>query len=200
MRNVDSARNSPDAILRRLERPELRGGKWIARCPLHSERTPSFYVTQRGGRWSWKCFGCGEKGDAIDLIRKLDGCSFHEAADRVGVPRTGFDDRPGETEDEARTRMMDTMPLPLPPWTTDDFVVMYCDCGATVLNRPRRPAPFRRESLDCPCCRLGFLESLDHVGPARVAGLYGESDAPWRNAFTSAVRECLVSQAAWEKA
>jgi len=56
-------------------------------CPFHDERTPSFTVRPAVGRYH--CFGCGESGDAIAFVMKLDGLSFAEAvgmlADRCGV-------------------------------------------------------------------------------------------------------------------
>ena len=55
-------------------------GLWWA-CPLHSDRNPSFKVDPERGRW--KCFGCGEHGDAVSLVRKLDGATFPEAVRRV---------------------------------------------------------------------------------------------------------------------
>ncbi len=189
-RDIDAIRSQPGPILERLDRPVRRGGKWVARCPLHQEKTASLHVTQRQGRWSWVCFGCGLKGDAIDLTRRLDNCSFHEACDRLGAPRTVSDDRPGETEDERRLRLMDTMPLPKPPWATDDFVVLYCDCGVTHLNRPSRPASLRRESLECGRCGLEFAKALDETGEPRPAGLYGRSDEGdrWVAAFVGSLR------------
>ena len=59
-----------------------------ARCPFHSERTPSFVVFPE--RSSWRCFGaCAEGGDSIRFVMKAENQSFSEAlrtlADRLGV-------------------------------------------------------------------------------------------------------------------
>ena len=59
-----------------------------ARCPFHSERTPSFYVFPESG--TWRCFGaCATGGDAISFVMKREGLEFREAlrmlADRAGV-------------------------------------------------------------------------------------------------------------------
>jgi DNA primase len=64
------------------------GGTMKGLCPFHDEKTPSFQVTPSRGYWY--CFGaCGEGGDVIDFMRKIDNLSFVEAverlADRVGV-------------------------------------------------------------------------------------------------------------------
>jgi hypothetical protein len=46
-------------------------------CPIHKERTPSFTVFCSTN--TYKCFGCGEGGDSIDLQMKLLGCDFLSA-------------------------------------------------------------------------------------------------------------------------
>lgn len=46
-------------------------------CPLHDEDTPSFYVND--GKGVYHCFGCGEGGDAIDLIRKGEHLTYRDA-------------------------------------------------------------------------------------------------------------------------
>ena len=53
------------------------GGTWKGLCPFHQERTPSFTVSPARG--TFKCFGCGEGGDAIAFVAK------HENLDFVGA-------------------------------------------------------------------------------------------------------------------
>lgn len=52
------------------------GSRWAACCPLHQEKTPSFYLaTGRDGAERFKCFGCGKGGDVLDywqLSRNTD--------------------------------------------------------------------------------------------------------------------------------
>jgi DNA primase len=50
-------------------------------CPLHGERTASFKVN--AGRCDWICFGCGQHGDAADLVEKLEGLPFPLSAKRA---------------------------------------------------------------------------------------------------------------------
>jgi DNA primase len=56
-------------------------------CPFHDERSPSFHVRPAAGRWH--CFGCGEGGDVIEFVMRIDGLPFAEAveylAERAGV-------------------------------------------------------------------------------------------------------------------
>jgi len=64
------------------------GRKWKGLCPLHKEKTPSFHVDPDLG--FFKCFGCGQGGDAIKLHMLLSGDDFAAAmeslARRFGVP------------------------------------------------------------------------------------------------------------------
>ena len=48
-------------------------------CPFHDERTPSFHVRPQVGLWH--CFGCGEGGDVISFVQKIDGLGFAEAVE-----------------------------------------------------------------------------------------------------------------------
>lgn len=74
------------------------GGSLKGLCPFHDERTPSFQVTPSRGLFY--CFGCGEGGDVITFVEKIDNLTFVEAvqrlADKVGVQLRIIDDgRPG---------------------------------------------------------------------------------------------------------
>ena len=73
-------------------------------CPFHDERTPSFHVRPGVGRWH--CFGCGEGGDVISFVQKIDGMGFTDAveylADRAGVQLRYEDSRTGAAADRGR--------------------------------------------------------------------------------------------------
>ena len=49
-----------------------------ALCPFHNEKTPSFSVGFKGKN-RYKCFGCGESGDSVELVMKLDKVDFATA-------------------------------------------------------------------------------------------------------------------------
>src|SRR4051812_25345928 len=63
------------------------------RCPrpqghTHGDRTPS--VTVWPDRGSFKCWVCPDvKGDVIDLVRLIKGCSFRDALTFLGSPSSG---------------------------------------------------------------------------------------------------------------
>lgn len=52
-------------------------------CPFHDERTPSFHVRPSMGLWH--CFGCGESGDVISFIQKVDHLPFTEAIEALAL-------------------------------------------------------------------------------------------------------------------
>lgn len=58
------------------------------KCPFHDENTASFSVSEKKG--IYKCFGCGQGGDAVDFIIKHTGGEFIEVirdlADRYHIP------------------------------------------------------------------------------------------------------------------
>jgi DNA primase len=57
------------------------GGSLKGLCPFHDEKTPSFHVTPSRGLWY--CFGCGEGGDVIAFLQKVDNLSFVEAVEKL---------------------------------------------------------------------------------------------------------------------
>ena len=63
------------------------GSTYKGLCPFHQERTPSFTVSPARG--TFKCFGCGEGGDAITFVEKTENVDFVSAiellARRFGV-------------------------------------------------------------------------------------------------------------------
>lgn len=66
------------------------GQNWKGLCPFHSEKTPSFTVSQ--SKQIFHCFGCGVGGDIISFLLKYENLSFKEAvnllAKKAGIPLT----------------------------------------------------------------------------------------------------------------
>ena len=86
IRNEDIAlvrERSPiaDVVGEHLQLRSAGGGSLKGLCPFHDEKTPSFQVTP--SRNLWFCFGCGEGGDVIRFVEKVDHLSFVEAVERL---------------------------------------------------------------------------------------------------------------------
>ena len=54
-----------------------QGANFIACCPFHNEKTPSFYVSPAKG--IFKCFGCGKSGTAVGFVMEHEGMTYVEA-------------------------------------------------------------------------------------------------------------------------
>src|SRR5699024_431429 len=52
-------------------------------CPFHDEKTPSFNIRPQLGHWH--CFGCGEGGDVISFVQKINHLSFVEAVEMLAA-------------------------------------------------------------------------------------------------------------------
>jgi DNA primase len=81
-------------------------------CPFHDEKTPSFNIRPQLGHWH--CFGCGEGGDVISFVQKINHLSFVEAvellAGRYGVQlhyEEGDGGRGDRPDFGTRRRLMD---------------------------------------------------------------------------------------------
>ncbi len=65
-----------------------RGRSATGLCPFHTEKTPSFTVSEERG--FYHCFGCGEHGDVFSFVMKTQSLPFPEAvrvvAQRFGLP------------------------------------------------------------------------------------------------------------------
>jgi DNA primase len=57
------------------------GGNLKGLCPFHDEKSPSFQVSPSKGLFH--CFGCGEGGDTLAFVMKVDHLSFTEAVERL---------------------------------------------------------------------------------------------------------------------
>ncbi len=86
------------------------GGSLKGLCPFHDEKTPSFQVTPSRG--FYYCFGCGESGDVITFVRKVNNLSFAEAvehlADKYGVQLRYTEGSSGQRENPgSRLRILE---------------------------------------------------------------------------------------------
>ena len=65
-----------------------KGANWMACCPFHKEKTPSFSVSP--AKEIFYCFGCHKGGSVFNFVMEMERVSFPEAiklvAEKSGVP------------------------------------------------------------------------------------------------------------------
>jgi len=72
-----------DVVGEYLQLRPAGGGSLKGLCPFHDERSPSFNVTP--GKELYHCFSCGEGGDVITFIRKIEHLDFTESVERLAA-------------------------------------------------------------------------------------------------------------------
>ncbi|HOA12085.1 DNA primase [Candidatus Woesebacteria bacterium] len=109
IQEVKDANNIVEIVGEKIDlRPS--GSSFKARCPFHSEKTPSFFVHPEMQRY--RCFGCGATGDVLDFLQNYDGMTFYEAlkylADRASITLKDFN---RTSEDEEREQLLGILNL-----------------------------------------------------------------------------------------
>lgn len=78
------------------------GANFVALCPFHREKTPSFNVSPQ--RQSFHCFGCHKGGDVFTWVREYENVGFMDAvrrlAQRANIPLE-FEQTPGYQQSRA---------------------------------------------------------------------------------------------------
>jgi DNA primase len=91
------------AVVERYVPLKRAGANYVACCPFHSEKTPSFTVSQT--KQFYHCFGCGAHGTAVGFVMEYAGAGFIDAvkdlAQSVGmqVPEIKGERPRGKTEE-----------------------------------------------------------------------------------------------------
>jgi DNA primase len=116
--DVRDRTNVVEIVKRYVELKRAGTGSWKGLCPFHTEKTPSFHVHE--ARQFFHCFGCGEKGDVISFLVKIEQRSFMDVIrDLATTAGVELDEKPlspaerharQEAESE-RERMYRTMEL-----------------------------------------------------------------------------------------
>ena len=81
-------------------------------CPFHNDRHPSLKLNED----YFFCFGCGAKGDVIDLVAKLFNLSNHEAVQKLAAD-FGLDPKPPTAA---------AMVKPKRPLKNGDAFILFC--------------------------------------------------------------------------
>ncbi|MBS3916692.1 MAG: DNA primase [Sulfuritalea sp.] len=146
------------------------GANYVACCPFHSEKTPSFSVSP--SKQFYHCFGCGAHGSAIGFVMEYFGLGFVEAvedlAGQIGLQV------PQQRSDERRHKAAEAAPLA-------EFMA--------------RAAKYYREQLKDSAQAIDYLKGRGLTG--EIAARFGLGYAPggWQNlaaAFSDYSDKALV--------
>jgi len=80
------------------------GNNYVARCPFHTEKSPSFSVNRN--KQFFHCFGCGASGNAISFLMEFSHLDFVEAVEDlaafagIDVPRESIAHQLGPKKDD----------------------------------------------------------------------------------------------------
>ena len=64
-------------VINRMVPLKKRGRHYVACCPFHQEKTPSFIVSPE--LQIYKCFGCGRGGDVFSFYQEFNRVDFKDA-------------------------------------------------------------------------------------------------------------------------
>jgi len=117
------------------------GKQYVALCPFHSEKTPSFYVNEEKGLFY--CHGCHVGGDVIKFIELIEGIGFKEALKRLGIDNN----RPPRLYKSESIRRASAK---LANWLNDQHLkvgVLLRELSAQIAIAQEIPDPELKESL-----------------------------------------------------
>jgi len=74
-------RSSLEDIVREHVTLRRSGTSLVGLCPFHDEKSPSFNINPHNGYYH--CYGCGEGGDVISFVQKVEHLTFSETVERL---------------------------------------------------------------------------------------------------------------------
>lgn len=149
------------------------GANYKGLCPFHEDKTPSFHVSPAKG--ICKCFACGEGGNAVHFIMKMEQMQFYDAIKHLGK-KFGIEVEDKELSDEQRQQLGERESL----FAVNEWASKYYN--QTMLNAPDgraiglayfRSRGFRDDIIEK--FRLGFsLDKWDAMSREAVKAGYKE--------------------------
>ncbi len=77
---------------------ERKGSNYMGLCPFHEDHHPSLIVNPE--KQTFHCFACGEHGDAIAFVQKMEHCSFMEAVGKLKINKKKAESVPVNTNEK----------------------------------------------------------------------------------------------------
>jgi len=140
-----------------------KGTNWMACCPFHQEKTPSFSVN--ASKDIFYCFGCGKGGSVFNFVMELERVTFPEAvrivASKAGVPLPEMDD---DKKFETKRKEADEV-VELNAWALEFWERQLQDGGAEARAAREYVEGRGLAEETCRVFRLGYApNSWDALG------------------------------------
>ena len=149
-----------------------KGVNYVACCPFHNEKTPSFVVSPAKGLF--KCFGCGKGGNAVTFLMEHESLTYPEALKMV-AKRYGIEVHEKELSEEEVRRNDDRESMfALNGWAAEYFA-NYLHHEAEGMNVGMSYFRRTRGLTDATIRKfgLGFCPAKgDHMSQAALAAGY----------------------------
>jgi DNA primase len=166
--------------------PVIRKGRqYWARCPFHHEKTPSFAINEEGQYYH--CFGCGESGDVITFVEKMESISTGDAirrlAEKAGleVPMLEDGEKIAQKKKE-KDKALEALNL-----TKDFYIKNLYDPSAKVAQEYIKKRKLKKSDLDR--FQIGYANEntiIDYLASKGIsketmlsAGIIGEFDGKY---------------------
>jgi DNA primase len=147
-----------------------RGVNFIAKCPFHDEKTPSFTVSPTKGLF--KCFGCNKAGNTVTFIMEHERLSYVEAIKYLGK-KYGIEIKEKEPSAEELVRNNDRESMLIVSSFANTFfsdTLNTTDEGKAVGLSYFQERGFSKKIIDkfqlgyCPVKRTAFSEAAIKAG------------------------------------
>jgi CHC2 zinc finger/Toprim-like len=112
--DLEELKDDPSAFNLYQSRLDLRrqGSEYIARCPFHVDKNPSFHVNRKAGRWLWNCFPCQRGGSIVDFVSEFDRLDVGDAIQTIKNELGNQTSRPScKTDDYQKQQSFRTISL-----------------------------------------------------------------------------------------
>lgn len=141
-------------VLGQFIRLKKRGANYIANCPFHNEKTPSFNVSPAKG--IFKCFGCGKAGDVVTFVQEHEKLSYPEAirwiADFYKIPLEESERTPEQQQQQMAGEALRILNEYAAGWFHN--TLLHTEEGQLIGLSYFKQRGFRKEIIDR--FRLGF--------------------------------------------
>ncbi len=163
-----------DAIDRHVPLKKV-GANFIACCPFHNEKTPSFTVSQT--KQFYHCFGCGAHGNAINFLIDYSGLSFVEAVNDLAA-NVGL-----QVPQESDTHSREVNSISLSQSYIDDeySARSYEISPQDLIAAMQTAAQFYREKLKVSENAIAYLKKRGLSGKIAARFAIGYAPAGWQN-------------------